>query len=65
MVASIKPPAAFWQGKPAVTSVNFRSRLIGGEVNSEIEHAAGKAGAVDAKEKGEKSPNSKKKTKTG
>jgi membrane protein len=30
--------------------------LIGGEVNSEIENAAAKAGAPDAKEKGEKSP---------
>ena len=33
--------------------------LIGGEVNSEIEHAAAKAGAPDAKEEGEKAPNSK------
>ena len=33
--------------------------LIGGEVNSEIEHAAAKAGAPDAKEKGEKAPNQK------
>jgi membrane protein len=30
--------------------------LIGGEVNSEIENAAAKAGAPDAKEKGEKAP---------
>jgi len=30
--------------------------LVGGEVNSEIENAAAKAGAPDAKEKGEKSP---------
>ena len=30
--------------------------LIGGEVNSEIENAAAKAGAPDAKEKGEKTP---------
>lgn len=30
--------------------------LIGGEVNSEIENAVAKAGAPDAKEKGEKSP---------
>ncbi|HEY0077130.1 MAG TPA: YihY/virulence factor BrkB family protein [Pyrinomonadaceae bacterium] len=30
--------------------------LIGGEVNSEIEHAAAEAGAPDAKESGEKSP---------
>lgn len=30
--------------------------LLGGEVNSEIEHAAGKKGAPDAKEKGSKSP---------
>lgn len=30
--------------------------LIGGEVNSEIEHAAAKQGAPDAKEKGEKAP---------
>jgi len=36
--------------------------LIGGEVNSEIEHAAAKAGAPDAKEEGEKSPNQKQKT---
>jgi membrane protein len=34
--------------------------LIGGEVNSEIEDAAAKAGAPDAKEKGEKAPNEKK-----
>ena len=33
--------------------------LIGGEVNSEIEHAAAKAGAPDAKEKGEKAPKDK------
>jgi membrane protein len=33
--------------------------LIGGEVNSEIENAAAKAGAPDAKEKGEKAPNEK------
>jgi membrane protein len=31
--------------------------LIGAEVNSEIENAAAKAGAADAKEKGEKAPN--------
>lgn len=31
--------------------------LIGGEVNSEIEHAAAKAGDPEAKEKGEKAPN--------
>jgi len=31
--------------------------LIGGEVNSEIEHAAAKAGSPDAKEAGEKAPN--------
>ena len=30
--------------------------LIGGEVNSEIEHAAAKAGAPDAKKEGEKAP---------
>ncbi|MGA9996052.1 MAG: YihY/virulence factor BrkB family protein [Pyrinomonadaceae bacterium] len=30
--------------------------LIGGEINSEIENAAAKAGAKDAKEKGEKAP---------
>jgi membrane protein len=30
--------------------------LVGGEVNSEIENAAAQAGAPDAKEKGEKSP---------
>ena len=33
--------------------------LIGGEVNSEIEHAAAKQGDPDAKEKGEKSPQEK------
>jgi membrane protein len=33
--------------------------LIGGEVNSEIENAAAKAGAPDAKEKGEKAPDEK------
>jgi membrane protein len=33
--------------------------LIGGEVNSEIENAAAKAGAPDAKEKGEKAPDGK------
>jgi membrane protein len=33
--------------------------LIGGEVNSEIENAAAKAGAPDAKEKGEKAPQEK------
>lgn len=33
--------------------------LIGGEVNSEIENAAAKAGEPDAKEKGEKAPNEK------
>jgi membrane protein len=30
--------------------------LIGGEINSEIEHAAAEAGAPDAKERGEKAP---------
>ena len=35
--------------------------LIGGEVNSEIEHAAAKAGAPDAKEEGEKAPQEKRK----
>ena len=33
--------------------------LIGGEVNSEIENAAAKANAPDAKEKGKKAPNEK------
>lgn len=33
--------------------------LIGGEVNAEIEHAAAEQGAPDAKEKGEKAPNTK------
>lgn len=33
--------------------------LIGGELNSEIEHAAAKAGHPDAKEKGEKAPSEK------
>lgn len=33
--------------------------LVGGEVNSEIEHAMAEAGAPDAKEKGEKSPGQK------
>ena len=33
--------------------------LIGGEVNSEIEHAAAKKGEPDAKEKGEKAPDEK------
>lgn len=33
--------------------------LAGGEVNSEIENAAAKAGAPDAKESGEKAPNEK------
>jgi membrane protein len=33
--------------------------LIGGEVNSEIENAAAKAGAPDAKDKGEKAPSNK------
>ncbi|HEX8772941.1 MAG TPA: YihY/virulence factor BrkB family protein [Pyrinomonadaceae bacterium] len=33
--------------------------LIGGEVNSEIENAAAKAGVADAKEKGEKAPDEK------
>lgn len=33
--------------------------LVGGEVNSEIEHAAAKAGAPDAKEEGEKAPQEK------
>ena len=33
--------------------------LIGGEVNAEIENAAAKEGAPDAKEKGEKAPNKK------
>jgi membrane protein len=36
------------------------SILIGGEINSEIEHAAAEAGAPDAKEAGEKAPNEKK-----
>jgi membrane protein len=35
------------------------SILIGGEINSEIEHAAAQAGAPDAKEAGEKAPNEK------
>ncbi len=35
--------------------------LIGGEVNSEIENAAARAGAPDAKESGEKAPNEKEK----
>jgi len=35
--------------------------LVGGEVNSEIEDAAAKAGAPDAKEKGEKAPEEKEK----
>lgn len=35
------------------------SILIGGEINSEIEHAAAEAGAPDAKEAGEKAPNEK------
>ncbi len=33
--------------------------LIGGEINAEVEHAMAKAGAPDAKEKGEKSPGEK------
>ena len=33
--------------------------LIGGEINSEIEHAAAQQGEPDAKEKGEKAPNEK------
>jgi membrane protein len=33
--------------------------LIGGEINSEIEHAAAEAGDPDAKEKGEKAPDQK------
>jgi membrane protein len=33
--------------------------LIGGEINSEIEHAAAEHGAPDAKEKGEKAPGEK------
>jgi membrane protein len=33
--------------------------LVGGEVNSEIENAAAKEGAPDAREKGEKAPNEK------
>ena len=33
--------------------------LVGGEVNSEIENAAAKAGDPDAKEKGEKAPSEK------
>ena len=33
--------------------------LIGGELNSEIEHAAAKAGEPDAKEKGEKAPDAR------
>ncbi|MBC8028673.1 MAG: YihY/virulence factor BrkB family protein [Pyrinomonadaceae bacterium] len=36
--------------------------LIGGELNSEIEHAAAKEGAPGAKEEGEKAPNQKRKT---
>ena len=35
--------------------------LFGGEVNSEIENAAAKAGVADAKEKGEKAPDEKEK----
>lgn len=30
--------------------------LVGGELNSEIEHAAAEAGAPDAKKEGEKAP---------
>jgi hypothetical protein len=33
--------------------------LIGGEVNSDLEDAAAKKGAPDAKEKGEKGPDKK------
>jgi membrane protein len=33
--------------------------LIGGEINSEIEHAAAEQGEPDAKEKGEKAPGDK------
>jgi membrane protein len=33
--------------------------LVGGEVNSEIEHAAAERGAADAKERGEKAPGEK------
>lgn len=36
------------------------SVLIGGEINSEIEHAAAQQGEPDAKEKGEKAPEDKK-----
>ena len=38
--------------------------LIGGEINSEIENAVAEAGAPEAKEKGEKSPNDGKKQAT-
>jgi uncharacterized BrkB/YihY/UPF0761 family membrane protein len=33
--------------------------LIGGEINSEIEHAAAEQGEPEAKEKGEKAPHEK------
>ena len=36
--------------------------LVGGEINAEIEHAAAKAGAPEAKEKGEKSPDEEERT---
>ena len=39
--------------------------LIGGEINSEIEHEMAKRGAPDAKEKGEKSPDAKGKSEAG
>jgi membrane protein len=39
--------------------------LVGGEINSEIENEMAKRGAPDAKEKGEKSPNSKEKSPGG
>ncbi|HYH85459.1 MAG TPA: YihY/virulence factor BrkB family protein, partial [Pyrinomonadaceae bacterium] len=39
--------------------------LIGGEINSEIEHEMAKRGAADAKEKGEKSPDAKGKSGAG
>jgi len=39
--------------------------LVGGEVNSEIENAAAKAGAPDAREKGEKAPGEKERKGSG
>ncbi len=39
--------------------------LVGGEVNSEIENAAAKAGAPGAKEDGERTPNEKERGKSG